>query len=62
MPRLQKINAIDVKLEGQVQSKGIAYYNPSEDGEFYKFLEDVSDNETIIGFEMDGEKFGVILK
>lgn len=63
MQPAQKINAIDVKLAGQVDSSGIAYYNPESDGDFYKFLNDVSANEVIIGFEWDSEtgRFGVIL-
>lgn len=58
---MQKISAIDDKLGGQVVSKGIAYYNPSEDGEFYTFLKDVTAHEKVLGFEWDGIKFGVIL-
>lgn len=57
----QIINAIDVNISGDVKSKGIAYYNPSEDGEFYTFIKDVLAHEKVIGFEWNGGKFGIIL-
>lgn len=57
----QKINAIDVALAGQIDSKGVALYEPARDGEFYTFLKDVTEHEKVIGFEWDGTTFGVIL-
>lgn len=57
----QIVNAIDVKIAGDVKSKGIAYYNPEADGDFYTFIKDVAAHEKIIGFEWNGEKFGIIL-
>lgn len=57
-----EIKAIDVSLTGEVKSNGIVFYNPSEDGEFLKFMDDVWTNEKVIGFQWDGTKFGIIIE
>lgn len=58
---MEPIKAIDVKLSGEVKGKGVAWYNPEADGEFYTFIKDVLEHEKVIGFEWDGSKFGVII-
>lgn len=55
------ISCLDIKIAGEIKSKGVAYKEPHETYE--EFLKNVSENETIIGFEWNPETqtLGIII-
>ncbi len=56
-----KIVAIDTNLSGDVQANDTAWLDAGEDiVEAIKGI--TNDGKTIIGFEFDGEKFGVLVQ
>lgn len=53
-------NALDVTLQGQIESKEMAWLEPGED--IVKVITQLqSEGKNVIGFEWTGEKFGVII-
>lgn len=59
MQQQQKISFIDVRLHGNVDSKGIA---TRDNGESYEdFFRNVFANENVIGLEWDGKDINIIL-
>lgn len=59
METSNQISALDVKLAGDIKSSEIAWLDPGED--VVAALKDIQKTKKVIGFEWDGEKFGIII-